>query len=88
MELNREMFIKLFDTDFNASYAEASRKLGVASAQIFRIINNNGCAGAKFLGKLITYCDTHKLNFRNYIFLPSPLTTVNEKGGKNVAQRR
>ncbi len=79
MELNKEMFIKLFDTNFNASYAEASRQLGVASAQIFRIINSNGEAGAKFLGKLITYCDTHKLNFRNYIFLPKPLTTVNKK---------
>lgn len=78
MELNKEMFIKLFDTKFNASYAEASRQLGVASAQIFRIINNDGNAGAKFLGKLITYCDTHKLNFRNYIFLPRPLTTVNK----------
>ena len=82
MELNREMFIKLFDTNFNASYAEASRQLGVASAQIFRIINSNGNAGAKFLGKLITYCDTHKLNFRKYIFLPKPLTVVN-KGGKS-----
>lgn len=77
MELNLDMFIKLFETDFNASYAEAGRKLGVAPAQIFRIINNNGCAGAKFLGKLITYCDTHKLNFRKYIFLPNPLTAVN-----------
>lgn len=81
MELNREMFIKLFDENFNASYAEASRQLGVASAQIYRIINNktNSNTGAKFFGKLITYCDTHKLNFRNYIFLPKPLTIVNKK---------
>lgn len=82
MELNKEMFIKLFDTNFNASYAEASRQLGVASAQIFRIINANGKAGAKFLGKLITYCDTHNLNFRRYIFLPKQLTTVNKKEKK------
>lgn len=80
MELNREMFIKLFENDFNASYAEAGRQLGVAPAQIFRIINNTGTAGAKFLGKLIIYCDIHKLNFRNYIFLPNPLTTVKRRG--------
>ena len=81
MELNREKFIELFDTKFNASYAEASRQLGVASAQIFRIVNGNGGSntGAKFFGKLITYCDMHKLNFRKYIFLPKPLTVVNKK---------
>ena len=86
MELNKEKFIELFDREFNASYAEASRQLGVASAQIFRIVNNEDTsnAGAKFFGKLITYCDTHKLNFRKYIFLPKPLTAVNEskKGAK------
>lgn len=82
MELNKEMFIKLFDTNFNASYAEASRQLGVASAQIFRIINGNGEAGAKFLGKLITYCDIHNLNFRKYIFLPKILTVINKKEKK------
>lgn len=79
MELNKKTFTKLFDKQFNASYAEASRQLGVAPAQIFRIINDDGNAGAKFLGKLITYCDTHNLNFRRYIFLPKPLTTVNKK---------
>ena len=79
MELNKKTFTKLFDKQFNTSYAEASRQLGVAPAQIFRIINDDGNAGAKFLGKLITYCDTHNLNFRRYIFLPKPLTTVNKK---------
>ena len=82
MELNKEMFENLFNDNFNASYAEASRQLGVASAQVFRIINNNGQAGAKFLGKLIAYCDIHKLNFRKYIILPKLLTTVNKKEAK------
>lgn len=88
MKLNKEMFIKLFDTNFNASYAEASRQLGVAAAQVFRIVNSNGEAGAKFLGKLITYCDTHKLNFRKYIFLPKPLTIVNKEAKKRDANRK
>lgn len=79
MELNIKMFIKLFDTKFSASYAEASRQLGVASAQIYRVINKNGKAGAKFLGKLITYCDCNNLNFRRYIILPKPLTVINKK---------
>ncbi len=78
MELNIEKFTELFDTNFNASYAEAGRKLGVAPAQVFRIMNNKGSAGAKFFGKLITYCDYNKLNFRKYIFLPKPLTVVNK----------
>lgn len=82
MELNKKKFIELFDKKFNASYAEASRQLGVASAQIYRIINKDGNAGAKFLGRLITYCDTHSLNFRNYIFLPKPLIAVNKDKNK------
>lgn len=81
MELNKANFIKLFDTKFNASYAEASRQLGVSSAQLYRIINSKSKSntGAKFFGKLIAYCDAHKLNFRNYIFLPKSLTTVKKK---------
>ncbi len=79
MILNKEKFIELFDTKFNASYAEAARQLEVAPAQVYRIINCNGEAGAKFLGKLIAYCDMNKLNFRKYIFLPKLLTTVNKK---------
>lgn len=78
MELNREKFEQLFYDKFNASYAETSRQLGVSPVQIFRIINNKGNAGAKFLGKLITYCDTHNLNFREYIFLPKSLTGINK----------
>lgn len=79
MELNIKKFIELFDTKFNASYAEAGRQLGVAPAQVYRIVNCKGKAGAKFLGKLIVYCDTNKLDFREYIFLPKLLTRVNDK---------
>ena len=82
MEINRVEFINLFEKNFNASYAEAGRQLNVAAAQVYRVVNNEGEAGAKFLGKLITYCDTHGLNFRKYIFLPQLLTTVNEKIAK------
>lgn len=70
MELNVDMFIKLFDKDFKGSYAEAGRKLKVAPEQIYRIINKKGKAGAVFFGKLYTYCDEHKKNFKNYILLP------------------
>ena len=44
MELNVDMFIKLFDKDFKGSYAEAGRKLKVAPEQIYRIINKKGKA--------------------------------------------
>ena len=71
MELNTEKFKELFEEEFNGNYAEAGRQLNVAPAQIFRIINNKGKAGAVFFGKLYAYCDTHKLNFKSYIFLPS-----------------
>ncbi len=67
MELNVDMFIKLFDNDFKGSYAEAGRKLDVAPAQIYRIINKKGKAGLVFVGRLKTYCKKHKLKFDNYI---------------------
>lgn len=78
MELNQKAFIELFDSNFNASYHEAGRQLGVAPEQIHKIINSNGKGGAVFFGKLISYCDANKLNFRKYIFLPKPLTVVNK----------
>ena len=76
MELNIEMFKELFDTRFK-SYAEAGRQLNVAPAQIFRIMNRRGKAGALFFGKLYTYCNKHKLKFEKYIFLSSD----NKEGG-------
>lgn len=79
MELNKHKFEELFREKFKESYAEAGKQLGVSSAQVYRIINNKGSAGAKFLGKLISYCDINKLNFRDYIFLPQLLTVVNKK---------
>ena len=69
MELNVDMFIKLFDKDFKGSYAEAGRKLDVAPAQIYRIINKKGKAGVVFLGKFHTYCKEHKLKFEDYIII-------------------
>ena len=67
MELNVDMFIKLFDKDFKGSYAEAGRKLDVAPAQLYRIINKKGKAGLVFIGRLKAYCNKHKLKFDNYI---------------------
>lgn len=69
MELNVEMFIKLFNRDFKGSYAEAGRKLDVAPAQIYRIINKKGKAGAVFFGRLQTYCEENKLKFKDYYYI-------------------
>lgn len=79
MELIKSEFIKLFEKQFKASYREAGRQLNVAPEQVYRIVNGTSKAGAKFFGKLISYCDTHNLNFRRYIFLPELLTTINSK---------
>ena len=72
MELNMDKFTELSKSEFKENYAEAGRQLNVAPAQIFRIINNQGKAGALFLGRLCTYCNKHKLEFKDYIILVEP----------------
>jgi len=67
MELNMDRFKELFKKYFKENYAEVSRQLKVAPAQIFRIINNKGKAGVTFFGKLNAYCKKHDLNYDDYV---------------------
>ena len=53
MELNLDKFNELFKDKFDESYAEAGRELHVAPAQIYRIRNKQGKAGAVFLEDFI-----------------------------------
>lgn len=69
MELNLDKFTELFKSEFNQSYAEAERKIHVAPAQLYRIMNKKGKAGALFLGKLYTYCKKNRLKFEDYIII-------------------
>lgn len=69
MELNMYTFTELFKDKFKYSYAEAGRQLNVSPAQLYRIMNNKGKAGALFFGKLHTYCNKHQLNFEKYIII-------------------
>ena len=61
---------ELLQRHFNGNKAAFAKALGVERSQISALLNHGGRVGAKFYGGLIAYCDTHGLNFREYIFLP------------------
>ncbi|MBM7868865.1 hypothetical protein JOC70_000334 [Clostridium pascui] len=61
---------ELLEKHFNGNKAAFAKAIGVERSQVSALINHGDRVGAKFYGGLIVYCDTHGLDFRNYIFLP------------------
>lgn len=77
MELNKEKFRKeIFEKDFDGNYNQCARALDVHVPQMHRILTSDDQAGAKFLGKLKVYCDSHGHIFDEFIILPKPSTAV------------
>lgn len=77
MYLRKDKLRELMLEKANGNYHELARLLGVNVAQLYRILNSNGQAGPKFLGKLMAFCRREGLDFEHYIFLPKALTGVN-----------
>lgn len=71
MEVNVEALSILLKERFDNNQAKMARVLGVDKPQLNRVLNCNGkCAGKKFFGGLIKYCDFNEIDFHDYIFLP------------------
>jgi hypothetical protein len=77
--LNKEELKKLLYEKFNGNYTQMAKELRVNVAQLYRILEKESNAGAKFLGKLMFWCKQNGVDFNKYIFLPQPLTTVNKR---------
>jgi len=77
--LNKDELRKLLYERFNGNFTKMAKELRVNTAQLYRILEKESNAGAKFFGKLMAWCRQNSVDFNKYIFLPQPLTAVNEK---------
>ncbi|MCB2340333.1 hypothetical protein [Clostridium estertheticum] len=78
MELNKFALKNLMDERFNSSYTKLSRAIGVDVAHVYRVLAKNNTPGIKFFNGIIKWCTDNQLDYREYIFLPKPLTVVNK----------
>ncbi|MCM3413566.1 hypothetical protein [Metabacillus litoralis] len=77
MYVKKDMLKDLMIEKAQGNYNEFARQLYVGVGQLHKIINGESEAGPKFLGKLMVYCTENNLDFKDYIFLNKPFTTVN-----------
>ncbi|NNU78336.1 XRE family transcriptional regulator [Clostridium estertheticum] len=78
MESNKFALKNLMDERFNSSYTKLSRAIGVDVAHVYRVLAKNNTPGIKFFNGIIKWCTDNQLDYREYIFLPKPLTVVNK----------
>jgi hypothetical protein len=76
MEANKNKIQDLINEKFNGNKSAFAKAIGVERSQISALINHGKCVGAKFYGGLIAYCEQNKLDFRDYIFLPSCVKNI------------
>ena len=77
MGLNRSALQHLMDERFDRSYTKLSRAIGVDVAHVYRVLVKNNTPGIKFFNGIIKWCTDNQLDYREYIFLPEPLTAIN-----------
>lgn len=70
MVLNKDELRKLLYENFDGNFTRMAKELKVDVAQLYRILEREGNAGAKFLGKLMSWCKENHIDFNKYIFLP------------------
>jgi transcriptional regulator with XRE-family HTH domain len=78
--INLEKFKNLINTNFENNLHQCARELEVSPSTVYRIVNGNSNAGAKFLGSLMNYCKVSEIDFNEYIFLTKPLRATNDSG--------
>ncbi|MCB2357320.1 hypothetical protein [Clostridium estertheticum] len=78
MGLNKFALKNLMDERFNSSYTKLSRAIGVDVAHVYRVLAKDNTPGIKFFNGIIKWCTDNQLDYREYIFLPKPLTLVNK----------
>lgn len=77
MKLNKPALKQLLYSDFDGNFNKMARGLGINVAQLYRTLEKNGNAGAKFFGRLMSWCKANGKDYNEYIFLPEPLTVCN-----------
>lgn len=79
MSLNKYALRGLMNERFNSSYTKLSKAIGVDVAHVYRVLVKNNTPGIKFFNGLMKWCTDNQLDYREYIFLPKPLTVCNSK---------
>jgi len=79
VSLNKYALRELMNERFNSSYTKLSKAIGVDVAHVYRVLVKNNTPGIKFFNGLMKWCTDNQLDYREYIFLPIPLTVVNNK---------
>jgi len=74
MGLNISALRLLMDEQFNKSYTKLSRAIGVDVAHVYRVLVKKNTPGIKFFNGIIKWCTDNQVDYREYIFLPIPLT--------------
>lgn len=70
LEINKNKIRELMNNYCNGNYTAFARALNLNVAHVYRTLNNSSSkAGGKFLGAIISFCEKHKLNYKEYIFL-------------------
>jgi hypothetical protein len=75
MDLIKHALQKLLEERFESSYTKLSRAIGVDVAHVYRVLVKNNTPGLKFFNGLMKWCTENHLDYREFIFLPTPLTT-------------
>ena len=79
MNLKKSALQHLMDERFNSSYTKLSKAIGVDVAHVYRVLVKNNTPGLKFFNWLMKWCTDNQLDYREYIFLPKPLTISKSK---------
>ncbi|WP_291637735.1 hypothetical protein [Clostridium sp.] len=74
MNLKKFALQQLLEVCFDSSYTKLSKAIGVDVAHVYRVLVKNNTPGLKFFNGLMRWCTDNQLDYREYIFLPEPLT--------------
>jgi len=78
MHLKKYALQQLLEQSFDSSYTGLSNAIGIDVAHVYRVIVKNKTPGLKFFNGLMKWCTENELDYREYIFLPIPLTVGNK----------
>ncbi len=65
------------------STPELARRLGIEYSYLFRVLNGQKGGGSKLFTGIYQLCAEEQLDFKAFVFLPSPLSANNDQAAAN-----
>lgn len=70
MEVNIEKIKELIKNNFNNNKTKFAEAIGISREYVSKLLNGKkDNESAKICNAIILYCETNKLNYKDYIFL-------------------